>query len=417
MTTVKSLRQNIMSLGAFQVFNFILTLSTLPYLTRTLGAAGWGQIVFVQLVMNYMSWVANWGFYLGATQKVAANRNDKEELSHILVTTWVAQWFLTVVLVGVLIISLSTVPRFSDNKSLYLAGAGLLLGNALTPLWYLNGLEKIRESATIQILVKLLALPFIFILVKENSDTQTYLLINSASSVVVGMFTMYWIHQSGAITWRVPHLHDIRTVIKQDFHLFTSTLWANLNGSVIPTVLGIAGGPTELGYYNIAERAKSAAITILHPITHALFPRMCYLFSTDPAQARRLLKRSGMAMFALSGSMSGMLLLFPSSILGLLGGHDFSNGESALAWLAFTPVLTTASAFIIHQVLVPSGDTQGYNKAMFTTLLLSAALAFPFVSSLGAQGAAIVSFCTESFAALFLIFYIRQRKLVAAWLQ
>ena len=196
---------NIASLGALQMFNFALTLATLPYLARTLGVAGWGHVVFVQLIINYLMWVANWGFYLGATKRIAAVRADRETLSRIFVVTWVAQCCLTVLLAGALVISINFVPMLADKKNLYHVGAGLLLGNALTPLWYLNGLEKIRESAIIQIGVKIFALPFVFILVQETSDTATYLAINSASAITVGMFTMWWIHRSGAIRLYWPH--------------------------------------------------------------------------------------------------------------------------------------------------------------------------------------------------------------------
>ena len=412
---LQSLRMNIASLGALQMFNFALTFATLPYLARTLGVAGWGHVVFVQLIINYLMWVANWGFYLGATKRIATVRADREALSRIFVVTWVAQCCLTGLLVGALVISINVLTMLADNKVLYLAGAGLLLGNALTPLWYLNGLEKIRESAITQIAVKILALPLIFTLVQEKSETATYLAINSACAVTVGMFTMWRIYRSGAIRWHWPHLREVSTTLAQESHLFISTLWGNLNGSLIPTILGIVGGAAELGYYNLADRARSAAIAILNPITHALFPRMCYLFQHDKAQALRLLKRSGVVMLVLSGSMSVTLLLFTSDILGVLGGNDFRSGASALMWLAFTPVFTTTSSFIIHQILVPSGNTQGFNKAMFLTLLLNALLVVPAVSFLGAQGAAIASFSTELFATIYLIIYVWQQKLVAAY--
>ena len=406
---------NIASLGALQMFNFALTLATLPYLSRTLGVAGWGYVVFVQLIINYLVWIANWGFYLGATKRIAAARADRELLSRIFVVTWFAQWCLTCLVAVVLVISINVVPMLVDNKDLYLAGAGLLLGNALTPLWYLNGLEKIRESAAIQIAAKILTLPLIFALVEEKSDIVTYLAINSACAVSMGVFTMCWINRSGVIRWHVPRLREVITAISRGYRLFLSTLWGSLNSSLIPTFLGIVGGATELGYYSLADRARSAAITILHPITHALFPRMCYLFNHDRAQALNLLKLSSMAMLVLSSIMSAVLLLFSSDILRILGGNDFLGGASALMWLAFTPVFSTTTSFIIHQLLVPSGNAQGFNKAMFLTLLLNAILVVPTVSFMGAHGAAIATFSTELFAAIYLINYVRQQKLLEAY--
>lgn len=413
MSVATSLRVNIASLGALQIFNFALTLSTLPYLARVLGVAGWGQVVFVQMVINYLIWVANWGFYLGATKRIAAERADKGSLSRIFVTTWVAQWCLTGLLAAVFLIGLKLVPLFADNKPLYLAGAGLLLANALTPLWYLNGLEKIRESALIQMAVKIIALPLIFTQVNEGADAATYLVINSTCAIVVGVLTLVWIFRSGRIHWHAPQLPDVYAAVAQEYRLFTSTLLASLNGALVPTVLGVLGGSAELGWYNLADRARSAAITILHPITHALFPRMCHLFKNNRAEALRLLKRSGMGIFVLSAAMSLMLMLFSSDILEILGGNEFRAGGSALTWLAFTPVFTTVASFVIHQILIPSGAERGFGKAMYRVLLLSAVLVVPAVTLQGAVGAAMVSFCTELFTAIYLIIYVWQHKLLA----
>lgn len=414
MTVATSLRVNIASLGVLQIFNFALTLSTLPYLARALGVTGWGQVVFVQMVINYLIWVANWGFYLGATQRIAAGRADKGYLSRTFVATWVAQWCLTGLLAAIFLISLEVVPLIADRKILYLAGAGLLLANALTPLWYLNGLEKVRESALIQMAIKIIALPLIFVLVNGESDMVTYLAINSICAIVVGLSTLMWIFRSGRIHWHIPKLSDVYAAVTQEYRLFTSTLLASLNGALVPTVLGVLGGAAELGWYNLADRARSAAITILHPITHALFPRMCHLFSNNRAAALGLLKRSGIGIIVLSAAMSLTLVLFSSDILGLLGGNEFRAGSRVLAWLAFTPVLTTIASFVIYQILIPLRAEQGFGKVAYRSLLLSAVLVVPAVTSLGAEGAAMVSFCTELFAAIYLIVYVWQHKLLAA---
>ncbi len=412
MAPAQSLWKNIASLGALQVFNFALTLSTLPYLARTLGVTGWGHVVFVQMVLNYLCWVANWGFYLGATKRIAAERADKQVLSRIFMATWVAQWWLTALLMLILAIGIGTVPMLRDSQGLYLAGVGLLIGNALTPLWYLNGLEKIRESAIIQMAVKLLALPNIFIFVNDGGDAAAYLAINSISSIIVGVLTVWWIYKSKAIGFAFPSINDVRLAIVNEYRLFVSALLANLNATLIPAALGIWGGVTELGYYNLADRARGAAITILHPITHALFPRMCYLFSNEKARAMQLLKYSGASMLLLSCGMGAGLLLFSNEILAILGGAEFQQGSVALKWLAFSPVCTTISAFIIHQILIPSGESKGYLRAMFCTLVASAVLIVPAVSVYGAQGAAAVSVGVEFFAVLFLILHVRSEKLL-----
>ncbi len=403
---------NIGSLGALQAINFALTMLTLPYLTRILGVTGWGTVVLVQLIINYMIWVANWGFYLGATKKVSSSRGDRRNLSSIFMATWSAQWCITVVLTLALMGGVVAIPMFREKWDLYLAASGLLLGNVLMPLWFFNGLEKIQESALMQLAVKMLSLPFIFTYVKQTDDIDTYLWISSVSSVTVGLAVSLWICHSKVVDLILPKAIEIRESITENFHLFISSLLANLNAAVVPTVLGIFVGATELGYFNLADRARSAAITILHPITHALFPRMCYLFSNEAATAMRMLRYAGGGMLLLSLMMSAFLFLFSSQIIFALGGDTFQKGSIALQLLAFSPVFTTMSAFFVHQILIPSSASRGVILGTFYTLLLNLVLVYPAVHRYGASGGASVIFINEFFLVVFLAFYIRTKKIL-----
>jgi PST family polysaccharide transporter len=55
----RRLRHNIASLSALQAAHLLVPLVTLPYLTRVLGADGFGAVAFVQAVMTYLIFVTD----------------------------------------------------------------------------------------------------------------------------------------------------------------------------------------------------------------------------------------------------------------------------------------------------------------------------------------------------------------------
>lgn len=404
------LLQNIATLGLLQVANFTLTLVTLPYVTRVLGVEAWGRVVFVQMMINYLVWFCNWGFYLGTTRKIAANRGNPTELADVYMATWFAQWVLT----GAVIILLSGlflyIPIFSKDRTLYIYGIGLIVGNVLMPFWFLNGMERIREVAAIQILTKMLSIPLIFLLLKDSNDAYLFIEINSGSALLMGIITVVWIKKTFLIPWSFPGMKRIYAELKEGTYLFVSTVWANLNGTLTPTALGIIAGPTELGYYNLADRARGAATTILHPITHALFPRMCHLFSTDQAAAARLLKRSGKIIITVSALISLILWLFAEQILAVLGGKAFNSSIDSLKWLSITPFLTTLSSFFIHQIIIPAQKNKIYYITIFATLCLSALAVVPIIYWKKSEGAAILTFVAELFLATVILISLLKKN-------
>ena len=409
----KSLSANIASLSVLQAINFAVTLSILPYLARALGVEGWGHVTFVLLIINYMLWVSNWSFYLGATKKIAASRTDKLKLSYIFVNTLVAQWALTVILLLALVVILLLAPISKTNQLMYIAGAGLLIGNAITPLWFLNGLELIKEAAFIQLCVKVFTIPPIFLFVHTESDTVTYIAINSVSSVVVGCFVIWRIYKNNVIQWGMFSFKNSLHEVLHEYHLFLGAFWANARTQLIPTVLGIVGGASELGFYNLAERARSAAIIILHPISQALFPRMCYLFGNDTSNAKQLLKQSGTVLFILSGLLSLVLFVFAKEVIDILGGETFNNAVSVLQWMALTPLLSTVSTFIVHQIIIPIGDSHFYNRFMLVALLINLVLIVPIAYFEGANGAAFVLLCSELFMVFYALKELRKKGLLS----
>jgi len=404
----RNLTVNITSLGALQVSNFVITLITLPYLTRVLGVSAWGEIVFTQLVINYCIWFVNWGFYHGATRRVSATRKDSAYLNMIFSTVWSAQWLLTGLILAIILFAIYIFSSEITSPELYIAASGLLIGNLFMPLWFLNGMEFIKESAIIQLLTKLTALPFILLLVDNSEDAVIYLWIETIASITVGIISLFWVRRTFDISFSFPALIQIRATIKEDFQLFLNTFWASLNTTLIPAALGIFGGDAALGLYNIADRAKGAAITILHPISHALFPRMCYLFSTDSAETKKILNLSARVLFSLSFIMSMILYIFAEEIIMVLGGAEFMGSILVLEILAFSALLTTISSFIVNQILIPSNAYYGYTVAVFSSLVFSALMIVPMVSEFGASGASITTLLTELLAVTILVFFVKR---------
>ena len=408
------LLHNIASLGILHAANAALVLITIPFLTRVFGAEGWGQIVFVQIVVNYLIWFANWSFYLSATKKIASNRNDLAQVQAIYSTTLSSQWILTLGAVLLLTILVVVLPTFRTQATLYQLGAGLLIGNALQPLWFFNGMERVKESAVVQLATKLLALPAIFLLIHDRSDAYIFFLANAFSAVLTGLGCLYWIKHKYKVRFKVVSVERILTELREGFSLFVSTLWANLYSSIIPMGLGILSGPSQLGYYNLADRVRGAAIQLIHPVTHALFPRMCHLFDNSPSEARKLLQKSGLIILSIVLIISVVIYVFAEPIILALAGHGFSSSIPILKILAITVPIMAVSEFLMYQLLIPTGLNALQNKSRLYSLLIGLTLAYPVIRGGGTEGAAWLSLGVETFMVFIIIHGIRY-KIIAPY--
>lgn len=400
----------IFGLGIFKFLNIIITFATLPYLLRVMGAEQWGEIVFIQLIINYMVWFVNWGFYHGATRRVAQNKYYIEERTKLFSEVWFAQFFFTVIVIFVFVLVLLLFPININVKLLYISSIGLIIGNFLSPLWYLNGLEFVKESEIVLLLNKLLVLPFIFLFVTNDKDGYLYLLLNSIASISVGFFCLLWLRKKGLFFLSIPKLKKVLDVISQDSIFFMNNFFYTFNSSIVPFVLGASSNMSQLGYYNLAERVRGVAVTCLQPVTHALFPRMCYLFSTDSKAAQKMLKISGAAITFLAIIISLILFFYAKEIVVLMVGEAYIESIDVLKVMAFSAFVVTLSAFLTDQVIIPNNLQKIISYAVLISSVFIALLVYPIVNSFGSLGGAWLSLAAQLLVLFMLTLFLCFKK-------
>ena len=395
-----NLFHNILALGSVQAASLLLPMITLPYVTRVLGVEAWGEVAFVQIVLGYFSLVINWGFSWSATRKVSALRDDIMQLSSVFLATWLAQWFLALLVSMILFLFIIFIPFFKKDSLLYFYGIGLVISGALFPIWFLNGLERMEAVAAIQITVRLLSVPCIFLFINSPDDAPVMIAIGAGTGLLSGIFTILWILNNIPLNWHRPSLLQIWQELKEGGVIFGSTAFISLYTTLTPTILGIIAGPVAVGHYALADRARQAAQAALGPASQALFPRMSHLFAHEPIKAYRLFKRSGVSIAVVSGLVSIGLWLGADMIIYLLGGKEFESSVIVLKWLSPLPFVIGLSNLFGVQIMIPKGMNREFNTILFIAGILSLIIIKPLIDWKMEVGAAMNALLIELFVTL-----------------
>ena len=400
--------RSIFFVGAIHAISAFLTIAQIIYLTRILGVESWGGIVYLQLIVNYFIWFSNWGFYLHTTKKLSNCRNDIKKISKIFSTTILSQFFLTLIslFLATILIFLST--KFPNKIFTFFIVSGVLIGNLIQPLWLLNGLEKVKESAAIQACSKLLVLPLILLLIHKSSDAPIFFIINIFVSILVGICFLFWIKYKYKIKFELIDLTEIFNEIKISSNLFFSMIWANLYTTIIPMLIGSISGTVSLGYYSLADRIRSSVLQLLHPVILVLFPRLCFLFKSNPIEARRLLIKAGSLILIFSLLCSILIYFLANIVIYRMSGPSFDPSVNLLKIMSFTIPLMAISDFVMYQVLIPSGRYNVHHNSRLFILIFSILFSYPTIVYAGAIGAAWISLILELALAIFVIYCSRR---------
>jgi len=287
------------------------------------------------------------------------------------------------------------IPLLRGDAPLHCMGVLLVIGNVLFPLWLLQGLERMREVAVIQIAGRLAAVPLMFIFIHGPNDALTAVALVGMGPLLAGLISIGWIRRLKLVDFRRPASGAVLATLRDGAGLFVSKLTISSYTTLVPLVLGAVSGPAALACFNLADRLRTAAQSGLTPLSQSIFPRMGHLFSSDAKAARSLLKLSVLSVLAVGGGASAALWIFAGPIISLVGGSGYQSSVSVLRYLAPLPLVVSISQVAALQIVLPNNRRRQFNYALRLGSILALLLMWPMCALFREVGAALVWLIVE----------------------
>jgi PST family polysaccharide transporter len=155
-----------------------------------LGVEKFGLLSFAQATIAYFTIIVDYGFNLSATRDISIHREDKEKLSEIFSSVMIIKlglFFISLILLTVLVFSFE---KFRVEALLYYLTFGTVVGQLLFPVWFFQGMERMKYITYLNILAKLLFTITIFIFVKNSKDIYLVPVMNSLGFIVSGILSV-----------------------------------------------------------------------------------------------------------------------------------------------------------------------------------------------------------------------------------
>lgn len=270
--THKNLLENFISLGALQIVSYVIPLISLPYLSRVLGVDKFGLVFFAFAFMQYFIILTDYGFGLSATREIAVNRHNKNNISNIFSAVTLIK--IGLLIISFLILSILTifVPKLNENWIIFQLSFLMVVGNAIYPVWFFQGMERMKYITFLNILSKTIFLILIFIFVKQESDYIIVPLLNSLGFLVSGIIGMYFAIKHLGAKLYIPSFNSIKKQFKYSSEFFLSRVSVSAYTNTNTFCLGLIGSNIMVGYYVAAEKIYQAMNGIQHPLNQALYP-------------------------------------------------------------------------------------------------------------------------------------------------
>lgn len=397
----KTYFKNGMWMYFLQIFNTIIPLLTLPYITRILGASQYGIFSIALNIIGYLQVLVEYGFGMSATRKVALS-NEKEQVNKLFSAVLFARVLLLVlaaVLAGIYLLF----HREDRIQILCLLILFIgLFGNCIQQNWLYQGLQDMKYISIISIISRSLSVILIFLLVKGQQDLLLYCLLYSAATVVNGLLGLLAALKKYNLSIVKTGFDDIFNEIKSGWYVFTTQLSSKVFGAIGITFLGIFSTETEVGMYSAIQKIPNMMILAWSPISMVLYPIASKKLQESYEEGKNyIFKLRKIFLFLFSGA-AVMIAVFSKYVIEIAFGQEYGKFFYWVIPLLIWLVVAINNNFWGIQLLLGSGHDKEYGKCFQISVVCTIVINFVFIYFWGGDGASIAAGLSEVILAVLL---------------
>ncbi len=403
---IKILLSNFTSLMSLRLMNMLLPLITMPYLVRVLGVEKFGLVNFALAIIMFFNLFVSFGFDLSVTREISINRDDKRKIAEIFSSVLLIKMVFVILSFVVLCGLIALNDTIGDNAQLYFITFGVVVGNALLPLWFFQGIEKMKHITYINVASRLFFAIMIFVLVKDKSDYIYVPLLNSIGTIVGGVYAIIFIRSVFNIGFVIPKIESAIYQLRNSAHFFLSRV-ANEGARYFASVLiGFKFGDLYVGYYTMVDKLFTVFMSGGGIVSQTIYPYM------SRERNIRLFKRIFVVIIGLTIIGLVPLIIYRNEILELV----FNNSDKIVSDIFL--IMFSGGVFGIASILIgyPLLAAFGFiREANFSLIYASVFFVIVAVGGILAKNIYIVSMSVvvyELIGLLLRIYYVKKNKII-----
>lgn len=376
----KVLFQNFISLSSIQLMGMILPLISLPYVLRVIGFDNYGIIVFATSLINYFTSLTDYSFKITAVRDIAVFKESKKKLNFIYSKVLIVKFIFLCISLFLISSIVFLYPPFYENGLIFILCMLILVGHALFPDWFFQGIEKMRYLTFLNIGIKIFFTICIFIFIKEKDDYWIYPLLQGAGFIGAGLvgqliliytfkLKFYW------LSWRI-----IKNTIVSNFPIFINQFVPTLYNNTSTFLLGLMYSKSLVGVYQAILTITNLGASLIEILSRVFFPFLNR-------------KKESFSKF-----MKMMILLVVIIFIGTLSTNKILfwylniNHESSF-WILFVLSIglfgyTFYNIFGLNYLIVHKKDRIVMENTLKSSLV-GFLFAFPLIYFFGALGSAV----------------------------
>ena len=344
--------KNFFNLIINQGINIFIALLATRILFERLGEAQFGLVNLALSIVLLLSISVSYGYHLNGPKRIALFRDDSSKKQTLINEIIVTRIIIAIGMAIFLFCLTYYFGFFKSYASLVYYSLILLFSQALFPMFYFQGNDKIAWFSLVNIFAKGAYLLLIVLFIKTPNDATYVNFLFGLTALTV--YIVFWIliYKKEKIKWVWVSIHNIKKRFIENFQFFISSIagHVSIHGGLI--ILASFVNNTILGEFALAQ--KIALLMRMVPVffTQAILQNATALFKKDKIEFNSYVNRIFITGLSITLGMGLTVIILSKWIIFLLAGSFVIYSETILKILAFIPFLSMLNFNNMVKILV-----------------------------------------------------------------
>lgn len=360
----KVIAQNTGYLTIIECVRLFLPFVALPYIIRTVGAERYGMVAFAQTIVQYFIIIINFGLDISAVKDVSVHRDEKKILNEIVSTVLSIKLLLMFLSFVLLIIGMYVVPFMSEHPLLMSFAFLTCLSELLFPVWFFQGLEKMKYITIVRSSSLIFYTVTVFIFVRQQSDYENVALLQSLGNVLAGIVAFYCLIKIERVRLLIPSVRMICQMFRDAIPFWFSRVSVVFNTNLAKTVSGLFLSMESVAAFDLAHKITNAVLIPTRMLNQSAYPHI------SRNQDRRFATRFVRFVALIAFGLSLLTCLSAPLLIRLFVGDSMPEAVNILRVLCIFTFTTSIVISLGSSMLIPLGHPQPFNTSVILSTLV-----------------------------------------------
>lgn len=402
----KDVLKNIVSLSLIKFFDLLIPLIVFPFLIIQVGKDNYGIYAFSYALIFYFLNLSQYGFSLSAVKTISEIKNNKKELDKEFSSVLITKLALTFISFLVLIVLIAFIPQFRENAIVICFTGLIILGDALMPIWFFQGIEKMGYITIINLVSKSTFLLLIFMFINSEDDYIYIGLYQSIGFILAGLISLILAVKKYDINLQWVSFTEIKQQLVNGFSSFLIMVTPVLYSNSSIFLLGLFAPFKYVTYLEAGIKISGAFSSMNSILTTVFYP---FINRTKSLKVKRT---SNYVLMATGVILSLVMFVFGSLFAEIWIGENIDEVKLVIKILSLSPLmLAIISTYGVNGLLLGNKDKL-FLRVTLAASFFGLVLGLIIIPKYDYLGAAITIIAARSIYAMFSYYFYRRSGLL-----